>query len=242
MAYPLPLGLPCLKLPEKLLKGFAFCLFLEIPPISLNLLQIKHNSPIEREFESWIIHDIENYFARINKRVAIFAVSPRDEKKFPAYEAIVYDSKVIGLQIKKADLSAPRATQTSPDFTNLKWELRDSGQFSNIKRNDLIYFCLPTFINREYKSVALDHCIFWRPTQTAQPTTYWYENKSVINGNGSVNTEGMRWGTFIEKLLGCQIGRRLAAGLFKREITLSSILEGYEYREEYPLYLLFIEL
>jgi hypothetical protein len=208
----------------------------------MSFLQKKYNSPIEREFESWIIQDIENYFDRIRKRVTIFAVSPANEKAFPADEVIAYENKVIGLQFKKADLSVLRSNQASPDFTNVKWELRDSTQFANIKRNPIIYFCLPTFINREYKSVALNHCIFWRPDQSAQPTTYWYENTSVKNGNGAINAEGMRWGIFIEKLLGCQIGRRFAARLLGREITFNSIVEGYEYDENNPLYLLCIEI
>jgi hypothetical protein len=208
----------------------------------MNLLKIKYSSPIEREFESWIVQDIENYFARINKKVAIFAVSPSDEKDFPADEVIAYDSKVIGLQFKKANLSDKRTGQTSPNLTNLNWELRDSHQFFNIKNNSLIYFCLPTFINRDYKSVALDHCIFWRPDQNAQATTYWYDNSLVKNGNGNVNAEGLRWGFFIEKLYSCEIGVKLTAGQFRRELKINSTLEGYEYNESSPLYLLFIEL
>jgi hypothetical protein len=208
----------------------------------MNLLKIKYNSPIEREFESWIIQDIENYFDRIHKKVTIYAVSPADEKAFPADEMITYDSKVIGLQFKKADLSTKRSGQTTADFTNLKWELRDSNQFSNIKNNSIIYFCLPTFINREYKSVALDHCIFWRPDQNDQPTTYWYNNDLVKNGNGAINADGMRWGTFIERLLSCQIGRRLTAKQLQRDIIINSVIEGYEYREDSSLYLVFVEI
>lgn len=37
----------------------------------------------------------------------------------------------------------------------------------------------------------------------------------------------MRWGAFIEKLLSCKIGRRQAAGLFKREIILQNINTWY---------------
>ena len=64
-----------------------------------------------------------------------------------------------------------------------------------------IYYCLPCFLNRTYRSNALSHCILWRPDDTA-PSQIWYDNP-----RGQVQvSDKMRWGLFVEGLLRCQIG------------------------------------
>jgi hypothetical protein len=115
---------------------------------------------------------------------------------------------------------------------------------NSIKNNSLIYYCLPTFINREYKPVALDHCIFWRPSISNKVTAYWYKNDNVENGNGAIASEGMRWGTFVEELHSCNIGHLRSAKKSIMDETLNALLGGFEYKEESPdkLYLLIIEL
>lgn len=219
-------------------------------PISMNLLKIKYNRPLEREFESWIIQGIENYFQKINKRITIFAFSPSQEKLFPADEVMAFECKIIGLQFKRPELSKVRSDQKNgQDISNIKWELRNpTGQFSNIQTNEIIFYCLPTFFNRDFKSVALDHCIFWRPGSTAKPTAYWYNNGRVGNRNGAITAEGMRWGMFVEGLYSCNIGKKVKSTDVTDNLIRRSLLEGYKYSLEYSseepdrLYLLVVEL
>jgi len=62
--------------------------------------------PLEREYEAWIISQMENYLERISTDFDVFAVSPADEKTWPADEAINFEGKIIEIGSKKYFLPA----------------------------------------------------------------------------------------------------------------------------------------
>ncbi|SHG71043.1 hypothetical protein SAMN05443144_1493 [Fodinibius roseus] len=165
--------------------------------------------PIEREYERWIINGIENYFESLNVQYQNFAISPDLEKKYPADEFFFHHSfKLFGLQFKKAIKAKNKKEQTGINCDRLKWELHNpSGQFNLIKNKSELFYCLPTFINRNYKKEALNHALFWRPDKSNTDMATWYDNSGARTSNKHLKNE-MRWGLFAEKLMCCDIGIR----------------------------------
>lgn len=169
--------------------------------------------PLEREYEGWIVHRIEKYFRHIGKSVHVWAVSPTDEATWPADEAMIVGGKLFGLQFKQPKLGT-YAAGTSPDFSRLKWILTSPpGQAALVASNPEIYYCLPTFTNREWRRESLHHALFWHPTSSnlANPVdlNVWYENLSTKvkskNNNIVRHPSCFRWGEFIERVLNCQL-------------------------------------
>ncbi|GAB3636245.1 hypothetical protein GCM10027422_18350 [Hymenobacter arcticus] len=220
----------------------------------MELLKTKYINPIEREYEGWIIARIEEYFLKINKKVRIFAVSPSDESAYPADEFLGFDCKIIGLQFKKASLGKMRVGQSCFDFSNVCWHLNSpSNQMPVIQKTEEIFYCLPTFTNRDYKYVALDHCLFWRPDLSMVGTTYWYSNPNVSEATGQVEQKAFRWGEFIERIYKCELGflikkDNLYTNIVKRKlIELAGLNDDRQPSQQNDnnsggLYMLFIQL
>jgi hypothetical protein len=170
-------------------------------------LQIKHTSPIEREFEAWIVAGIEQYFESIGVAYAIFAVSPAMEPIWPADERVCANGKVFGLQFKQAKLSG----SSQPLPAQLKWSLHNPpAQFGQVVATPEIYYCLPTFVNREYRRRALEHCVFWRPDPNQLDKNAWYNNPKAATPYKKLEGEA-RWGFFIEQVFNCNIGRKISS-------------------------------
>jgi len=169
-----------------------------------SILQTVYAPPLEREYEAWIVAAIEQYFLQTNRRFAIWAVSPEYEVAWPADEYLFADSKLVGLQFKQAKL----ANYTNPGFNRLYWVLHQPlGQFELIQRTPEIFYCLPTFINRNFRAVALDHCLFWRPDDRINKNL-WYDNRNSRSPYNNIKTAD-RWGSFLESVLACSIGKRV---------------------------------
>ncbi len=179
--------------------------------------------PLEREHEAWIVRQIEDYFSDSGRRVKIWAVSPSDEKTWPADEHLAAEGKLVGLQFKRAHV----ATGSNPiDLSRLKWSFASPpGQFELIQRRPEIFYCLPTFINRQWQRAALQHCLFWRPEPT-DPTDLnaWYENPGALTPYNALGAAPLayRWGRFYELLSGCRIGKKIGLA----DETLPSYLAG----------------
>lgn len=166
----------------------------------------------------WIITDIERRLKLLGLRPKIFAVTPAIEKLWPADEFIEFAGKLVGLQVKRPAFDLD-GTQ---DIGLLKWSLDSPvAQAIDLMKFTEIYYCLPTFLNREVKELAADHSIFWRPTQDPPPKGAWYNNARAQSWVNDVGVVGMRWGHFVEGLLNCSIGRRFARG------ELRSLLNAY---------------
>lgn len=172
----------------------------------------KHISyPLEREYEAWIMQQIDDYFAAFGIAVDLFAVSPADEETWPADEVVGYQGKIVGLQFKK-----PRLAPSPPvDFSRLHWDFaQPPHQLARVISHPEIFYCLPTFMNRRLRGKALTHCLFWRPTDASDHRA-WYENNSPkVKTQHWKISDAARWGFFVEQFISCKIGRRLKGQRF----------------------------
>lgn len=127
----------------------------------LDILKTKYTKPIEREYESWIVQEIEKYFNSLGIKCVLLAVSPKVEKQWPADIQLFHPGIAVGLQFKRAMTDG---SKVPPDLNDLYWSLgTPKGQFYNILVRKEIYYCLPTFINRSFNHQSLHHSLFWRP-------------------------------------------------------------------------------
>jgi hypothetical protein len=166
-----------------------------------HILQQKYTRPLEREYESWIVWGIEEYFRQIGRECKIFAVTPGQERIWPADQRLTFDGKLIGIQMKQAKMAAGNLA-----YDRLQWTFHNpNGQFDLVKRYDNIFYCLPTFINREYRRQALHHCLFWSPDANETDKNAWYDNSRALTSNNGLNSES-RWGRFIEDVMRCEKG------------------------------------
>lgn len=178
-----------------------------------------YSKPLEREFEAWTVSCIEKYFTALGLTYAIWAVSPADEVNWPADEKLSIKSKLIGLQFKQAKL---RKNKTAAD--RLYWSLHQPPkQFDLIKAHTEIFYCLPTFINRNFRSQALYHCLFWRPGEEDDKNV-WYDNGAADTPYRKIR-DAMRWGHFIESILFCSIGE-LIESPSKGQAAINSIMNN----------------
>ncbi|MCM3732725.1 hypothetical protein M3196_13720 [Fictibacillus nanhaiensis] len=176
----------------------------------VDILHSYLSNPLEREYESWITTQIEDYFNRLGIKFDIWAVSPLDESTWPADEHVLFNGKLLGLQFKQAKLK-----DKIPSFNRLRWDLRQpKGQFEAIQKRSEIFYALPTFINRKWRKNALEHCVFWRPN-VSDVTNYnlWYSNnhpsiKTPYN-NIANHLNAFRWGHFVELIINCNIGYKI---------------------------------
>ncbi len=161
--------------------------------------------PLEREYEAWIVEEIELYFAGLGCSVDTWAVSPRDEKTWPADHALKKGTKLLGLQFKRPHVSAPA-------FSKLSWRLdQPPGQVKGVYHTPEIVYCLPTFAHRDWRHQCLHHCIFWRPT-SASHGSIWYANAAAPKSPDSKlidHPNATRWGVIAEGLMRCTSGKLL---------------------------------
>lgn len=166
------------------------------------ILTPKYSKPIEREYEAWIIQEIEKYFQSLGVKFVIFAVSPKDEPVWPADECLSYNGIIVGLQFKRAKLSE--------DNKHLSWSLDEpKHQFNTILGRPEIFYCLPTFINRDFRSQALQHCLFWRPTEDSPAHVAWYHNPNQTTTIFNPIKDACRWGLFIENIMNDCVGKKV---------------------------------
>ncbi|PAV28418.1 hypothetical protein CIL05_17450 [Virgibacillus profundi] len=171
----------------------------------IKILTDNYGIPLEREFEAWIVKGIREYFKQIDENIEIVAVSPKEEKKYPADASFFHNGKVIGLQFKR-----PKFKELGGKYiicySRMEWDIdKPEHQYDLIKNNNNIYYALPTFINRAWQENALHHCFFWRPNKKDKHKYVWYNNS---NANISLleRTDAYRWGTFIEQIYSDNIG------------------------------------
>lgn len=170
-------------------------------------LDITFTKPIEREYEAWIVRGIEEYFLTLGYKVPIWAVSPTDEVNWPADESMIVGNKLIGLQIKKATYSS--SCTASREYSCLKWTLHQPPkQYGLVLKFPEIYYCLPTFINRNFKDQALAHCLFWRPEPNMIDKNVWYNNPQARTPYNAIS-KADRWGKFIEDVINCTVGKKI---------------------------------
>lgn len=176
--------------------------------------------PLEREFEGWIIEQIDRRLTSMGVAHALFAVSPHVEVKWPADQVSSFGGKFIGLQFKR-----PEANGTRPnDFSRLRWKLSSpTNQRALVEKFTEIHYCLPTFVNRGVRRRALDHCLFWRPIAPI-PSVAWYDNPSA-RAVGNVARQAMRWGELFESIVKCSVGTPLVGGLLDTFVARLTALE-----------------
>jgi hypothetical protein len=176
----------------------------------LDYLSLTWSHPLEREYEAWLVHGIEDYFLRIGAQAAVFAVSPTDEKTWPADEALTVDCKVIGLQIKRPTVSRPCHPN---DFSKLSWNLANPPyQLARVLAHKEIHYVLPTFTNRTIRSQSLHHTLFWRPSH-GDDFQVWYKNNGPkVKTSHSDVSSAPRWGLFVESIVRCDTGIVLNIG------------------------------
>ncbi len=157
----------------------------------------------------WIITDIEKRLRLLGLQPRIFAVSPAIETDWPADEALGFEGKLVGLQIKRPTLDPPDAT----DIGRIHWSLDSpKPQATKLMASPEIFYCLPAFLNRDIKELAADHAVFWRPDSMPPPKGAWYSNAAAKTQPSNIGASGMRWGRFLEQILNCGIGARFEAG------------------------------
>lgn len=168
------------------------------------ILDVKISLPLEREYESWIATGIEDYFNGLGIPSKVWAISPFVEKNWPADLGLGFPSKLIGLQVKRPLISSSLSASLKISFDRILWDLaKPAGQSALLASMPEIYYCFPCFLNREYKKVALDHSIFWRPNLPI-PNRVWYENP-MAHKNPTI-ADNMRWGRFVEQVMSCKAG------------------------------------
>jgi len=172
-----------------------------------DLLRTHVTNPIEREYEGWVMDQIEDYFLSVRRLAITFAVSPTEEHHWPADEVVFSSGKIVGLQFKVPHLS-PRRPQAY-ELSELNWHLsKPAGQLGLVLNHPEIFYCLPTFLNRRYHGAALHHCLFWRPVTTSdQPA--WYDNPHSKSAHKKV-ADSSRWGRLVEDILECPVGLPLS--------------------------------
>lgn len=184
----------------------------------IDLLDTFLSLPLEREFEGWITERILEYFESVNIQAHVWAVSPTDEKTWPADEHVWMSGKLFGLQFKRPYMADPLAGQAEQDFRRLYWPLNEKpDQFLLLRKRPEIFYCLPTFTNRHWRKPSLHHCVVWRPTPRAQPMTVWYDNTHGNIRSWARNIErhanSYRWGNFVERIQQCNFGLPVVGGV-----------------------------
>ena len=194
------------------------------------MLRTKITHPLEREYEGWLAREIEDHYATLGHAIHVIVVSPRVEAKWPADLSFDFDGKLVGLQLKRPYLF----NKQNKSFPQLYWKFDDPiNQLERVQNNSEIYYCLPTFINREYRRVSLHHCLFWRPQKSMKPKRGWYRNIPLkVNNKNTVDNvinlhNRTRWGLFFERIHSCSLGKVL-----EREILNERIRELFWLHQE----------
>lgn len=205
------------------------------------ILNIVDAHPLEREYEAWVIRCIEEYLMALGRHYRVYACDIALERAIGADEKLDLDSKIIGIQFKRALLSPVRQNQQQIDFSNLFWRLTDQGnQFTTIRNNNFVAYGLPTFINRNYRFNALHHCLFFKPRKKeATPGDYWYCHTPPQDLQHNLNfcRSSWRWGEFWEIINSCDFGTRDSS-----KKVISNLMEEFktsklEGKDPEPIYL-----
>src|SRR5437867_3807071 len=146
---------------------------------------------------------MERYFRGLSIPVDIFAVSPKDEKTWPADELVDMNGKIIGLQVKRPLLGSLEAAN---DFSRVHWDFSSpKEQLQRVVDHPELFYCLPTFMNRNVRDEALQHCLFWRPWDVSDHHA-WYDNPhSQVKTKHAKICDVPHWGFFVEQFLACKI-------------------------------------
>lgn len=179
---------------------------------SCHPLVVSHSVPLEREFEAWIVRAIEDDLDCRNLPCLLAAVSPTDEKTWPADESLLAFNKLVGLQFKRPALVAPGGLS----YSRLKWSLHQpSTQYPLVVKTPEVFYCLPTFVNRNLSRCCLQHALFWRP-EPGSDREAWYDNPRAHTSYKKIS-DAFRWGRFVEGILECTIGAPFKEGFSFRE-------------------------
>lgn len=175
------------------------------------------NEPYEREYEGWILREIEDYFRELGLRFECMIVSTGAEKQTGLDAFMRLGGKYFGLQFKRPYLVKPRNSNNG-----LRWEITHP-QFSRIEQRPAIFYALPSFVNRDLRRVSLSHVFFWRHNlkdgerlylTTSQNYLYYFAGADIkkrdLDPSDPLKTAkptyGYRWGRFSEGLLSCTLG------------------------------------
>lgn len=157
------------------------------------------SQPLEREYEAWVMAQVEATLEQLGFEYRAAAVSPWDEASWPADEELGFGGKFVGLQFKRPD-----EKRLSDGRTVAKWDLRQPrGQLVRIKVIPEIYYALPTFLTRDFRRAALASCYFWRPPKRHRKMTF---DLDWIRGHA------MMFGEFMQEILDCRIGFKVPSG------------------------------
>lgn len=156
--------------------------------------------PLEREFEGWIISNIERYFETRGIKYYIRALMQEEEKEIGADEFLYFSDsfKIFGLQFKR-----PYINKNKTSWESLYWNLNNPpNQFLKVVTTPNLYYCLPAFTNRDFRKEALSHCYFWKPNENQKKGNFYFkkEKNSIEN---SIN-----WEKFIEEVFQDKIGKK----------------------------------
>lgn len=187
--------------------------------------------PLEREFEAWIISNIERYFETNGIKYYIRALMPKEEKKIGADELMFFSNsyKVVALQFKR-----PYVNIENPTWESLYWNLfNQSNQFTKVAKIPSLYYCLPAFTNRNYRKEALSHCFFWKPNKNEKDGKYYLKQGSdESHSKNNYIKNPMKWVQFIKEILECRIGCKLDSETkLKRKIKINCLLEYFSESE-----------
>jgi hypothetical protein len=175
-------------------------------------LVVSHSLPLEREFEAWIVRAIEDDLDCRNLTYFLTAVSPTDEKTWPADESLLAFNKLVGLQFKRPHLAASGGLS----YSRLRWSLsQPPTQYPLVMKTPEVFYCLPTFVNRTLSRCSLQHALFWRP-EPGPDREVWYDNPRAQTAYKRV-CDAFRWGRFVEGVLECTIGTAMEEGFSFRE-------------------------
>lgn len=137
-------------------------------------------------------------------------MTPDVEVKWPADENLLIGKKLVGLQLKKVQFQDNG--KRPKEFGRLTWKFHNpKGQFDLVKKFPEIFYCLPTFVNRDLRKQAIHHSLFWRPKLCdKRDLNAWYNNNSsqTKTPHNSIY-QAPRWGLFIEQLIGCSVGKKI---------------------------------
>lgn len=199
--------------------------------------------PLEREYEGWIVRELQDYFRNIGIEPLIHAVGY--ERTFPADEFVKAGAlKVFALQFKRP--------QRDPKTSRMYWQIQTStNQFGRVLKEDGIYYALPTFFNRDLSRVSLQHLLVWHPEfhdgellepvavdghfSLRRPADFWPAPHSAAHRDYRTDfgfhemlgdrwkalhrrPRALRWGRFAEGLFDCPLGIALptAASALKK--------------------------
>lgn len=164
--------------------------------------------PLEREYEAWLVRALEDYFESVGAYYFIRAVSPiSEEKSWPGDQLVFMSGKVFGLQVKRPNLQSTELLRTKAGEPRSRRECLhftlEREQKARVVKIGEIYYALPTFLSRDYRRSCLHHFEFWRPRKSHSGDI------SICHPRGRATAAGVRWGTLIERVLECNVGRRV---------------------------------